>query len=79
MSEEARVEVRTGGEDTTFWLRTLVNGVEVSRSLHVPTIEQGESMTGELMRIIKDVYRVAYRDGARDAQATVREAIGLTT
>jgi len=79
MSENARVEILTSGEDTIFWLRPIVNGSEVGNGvIHVDSIEQGDKMSYEVARVVRNVYRKAYRDGYATSQSDVRDTLGLT-
>ena len=78
MSEAARIEVTTGGMDSTFWNRVTINGVEASKEVvHVPSIEAGEEMAPELERMFKDVYRRGYSSGFANCQRTIKDAIGF--
>lgn len=79
MGEDARVEILTRGEDATFWLRPIVNGVEVGNGvIHVESIEQGDKMSEEVARVVRNVYRRAYRDGYSASQAAVRDELGIS-
>lgn len=75
--EEARVEVRVCGEDDIFWVDSTVNGYHVNTPIHVGSIEQAERVAPGVERLIKHLYRRAYRDGFFACQQAVKDALGL--
>lgn len=77
MSEDARVEVRVCFEDDLFWVDNTVNGFRGSLPIHAASIEDAERMAPEVERLIKTLYRKAYRDGYSSCQQVIKDALGL--
>ena len=75
--ENGRIEIKTHGDDDTFWLVAYVNGFEVNGHVPVASIDEGAEVENRLDSLVRDVYRRAYRTGFKDCQSCVREALGL--
>ncbi|MFN6162959.1 MAG: hypothetical protein ACK5AC_11370 [Planctomycetota bacterium] len=76
-TENARVQVRVCGEDNLFWVANTVNGYDCSLPIHTASIEDAEKIAPEVERLIKTVYRKAYRDGYSSCQRAIKEALGI--
>lgn len=76
--EDARVEVRVCGEDDLFWVDNTVNGYHGNLPIHAASMADAEKMAPEVERLIKSLYRKAYRDGFSACQQAVKSALGLT-
>ena len=77
MTENAKVEVKTHGEDDTFWLVVYVNGFEVRGHVPVDSIDHGAVAANRVDSMVREVYRRAYRDGYRACQSCVKDALGI--
>lgn len=77
--ENARVEIKTHGEEDVFWLVAHVNGFEVNSHLPVASIEDGSVKAHQLDRMVREVYRRAYRDGVKACQKALKDALGVST
>lgn len=75
--EQANVEVRVFGEDDVFWLDAGVNGFSANCPIHADSIENAENMAPEIERLVKALYRKAYRDGFSSCQRVIKDALGL--
>ena len=76
-SEEARVEVRVCGEGSVFWVDHTVNGHHANLPIHAASIQDAEKMAPEVERLIKTLYRKAYRDGYSSCQSVIKDALGF--
>ena len=76
--ENARVEIHTHGDGDEFWLVTSVNGLQVSGHVPVPSISDGAVAASRVANMVREVYRLAYRDGVKACQASVKDALGIT-
>jgi hypothetical protein len=75
--EEARVKVRVCGEEDSFWFDNTVNGFSAQLPIHAASIDDAERMAPEVEKLIKTVYRKAYRDGYASCQRIIKDALGL--
>jgi hypothetical protein len=75
--EDARVEVRIDAEDNLFWVANAVNGYDSGSSIRAASIEDAEKIAPEVERLIKTVYRKAYRDGYSSCQRAIKDALGI--
>ena len=75
--EDAIVEVRVCGEDSLFWVDNTVNGFRGNLPIHASSIEDAERIAPEVERLIKSLYRRAYRDGYSACQRSIKDALGL--
>ena len=75
--EDARIEIRIAGEDDVFWLDPVVNGYRGHTPIPVDSIEQGEALAPELERLVRVLYRTAYRDGFGACQRVICDALGI--
>ena len=73
--ENAEVEIRIHGEYDVFWLDPVVNGQPGNTPVHVASIEAGQVMSPELEKLVKTLYRKAYRDGHAAASKALRDAL----
>lgn len=76
--EEARVEVRVCGEDELFWVDHTVNGFSANCPVHASDLEDAVRMAPEIDKLVKLLYRKAYRDGFSACQSAIRDALGVT-
>jgi hypothetical protein len=74
----AKVEIRTHGDNDTFWLVAYLNGFEVNGHVPVESIEDGTAKAERIDKLVRDVYRRAYRDGVTSCQRCVKEALGIS-
>ena len=75
--EDARIEIRIAGEDDVFWLDPVVNGFRGYTPIPVESIEHGEALAPELERLVRVLYRTAYRDGFGSCQRVICDALGI--
>lgn len=75
--ENARVEIKTHGDDDTFWLVAYVNGFEVNRHVPVASIADGDQKASWIHSMVQEVYRRAYRDGIRACQSVIKDSLGI--
>jgi hypothetical protein len=75
--ENARVEVRVCGDDNCFWVDNIVNGFHENLPIHAASIEHAEKMAPEVEKLIKSLYRKAYRDGYFSCQSVIKDALGI--
>ena len=75
--ENARVEIKTHGDDDMFWLAAYVNGFEVDGHVPVASIDAGAVAEKRVERMVREVYRRAYRDGFKSCQQCVKDALGI--
>ena len=75
--DNARVEIKTHGDDDTFWLVAYVNGFEVNGHVPVSSINDGSVKANPIDSMVRAVYRRAYRDGFKACQSTLKEALGI--
>lgn len=73
-----RVKVNVYGDDGQFWVQCLVDGFFCGGRIPVESIEQGDVVSEQVLRVLKRCYETAYKHGKRDAQKAVRNAIGYT-
>jgi hypothetical protein len=76
ITENARVEVLVRGDDIRFWLDPVINGHHTTHGIPVTSIQHGTEMAGFVERLIKEVYRKAYRDGYSSCQQVINDALG---
>ena len=75
--EEARVEIHSSGDDGVFWLDVVVNGYSARCPIHIAAPDDSESVSPELERLVKAIYRRAYRDGFASCGEVIKDALGL--
>jgi hypothetical protein len=75
--ENARIEIKTHGDDDTFWLVAYVNGFEVNGHVPVASIDDGSVKANRIDSMVREVYRRAYRDGFKACQSCVKDALGI--
>ena len=78
--EQARVEVQTYGEPgdlQSIYLNTCVNGRSLDCPIHTGGVGVAECITPELQKLIREVYRRAYRRGFADCGGVIKDALGL--
>ena len=75
--EDARVEIRTHGNDDTFWLVAYVNGFEVNGHVPVASIDDADQKASRIDSMVREVYRRAYRDGFRACQSVIKDSLGI--
>lgn len=75
--ENARVEIKTHGDNDTFWLVAYVNGFEVNGHVPVASIDEGDVKANRIDSMVREVYRRAYRDGFKACQSCVKDALGI--
>ena len=75
--ENARVEIKTHGDDDTFWLVAYVNGFEVNGHVPVASIDAGAVAANRVDSMVREVYRRAYRDGFKACQSCMKDALGI--
>lgn len=77
VGEDARVEVKTSGDNDVFWLVAYVNGFECRGHIPVNSVEHGDVLANRINSLVRDVYRTAYRAGFKDCQNVVKDALGV--
>ena len=77
VGENARVEIKTHGDDDVFWLVAYVNGFDVKGHIPVASINDGAVVANRLDKLVREVYRRAYRAGFTDCQSCVKDALGI--
>ena len=75
--ENARIEIKTHGDDDTFWLVAYVNGFEVNGHVRVASIDDGSVKANRIDIMVREVYRRAYREGFKACLSVVKEALGI--
>lgn len=76
-TENARVVVLVSGEDNKFWLDPVINGRHTACAIPTNSIQDSERLSSYVERLIKEVYRKAYRDGYSACQGVIKDALGL--
>jgi hypothetical protein len=81
--EDARVEALVCddkalicGENDLFWIEVIVNGFK-DFSINASSMQDAERMAPEVERLVKSVYRKAYRDGYHSCQQVIKDSLGL--
>jgi len=77
VGENARVEIKTHGDDDIFWLVAYVNGFDVNGHIPVASINDGAVVANRVDSLVREVYRRAYRAGFKDCQSCVKDALGI--
>lgn len=76
--ENGRIEIKTHGEDDTFWLVCYVNGVETRGHIPVKSIDDGSVIANRVDSLARDIYRTAYRNGFKACQDVMKDALGIS-
>lgn len=77
IGESARVEIKVCGEDSVFWNAIYINGLKMPCKQKVKSIEQAHELDQDLKRIVEDAFCFGYRQGFKDSQAAIRDALGI--
>ena len=75
--EDARVQSSVCGEDDLFWVEIVVNGSNGDYSIRSASMQDAERMAPEIEKLVKSVYRKAYRDGYHSCQQVIKDSLGL--
>lgn len=75
--ENAQVDVYVRAEDSQFLAQMRVNGYNLSSVIYTESIDDAEKVASSLRRLLREVYRIAYRDGFFSCQKSIQDALGL--
>ncbi|MFN7878117.1 MAG: hypothetical protein ACK5PB_22560 [Pirellula sp.] len=78
VTENARVETLARGEDVKFCVQCIINGYDEHCVIRAFSIDHAEEVAPEIERLVKPVYRKAYRAGFASCQSAMRDAIELS-